>query len=258
MSDSLDRGLTSDPTLIGKLASPPQVNLLSTYGDAAKTAEGIWHNRLYQAQQAQGEAAQGAIDQTTGAYSPERARQLNAATGQTGALGAQQALLNTQQLSDSQMQQAKAKIDWVNNAASALLDKGQISDADIMEVFKQGAANGMLTSGEIAKQTQLVMGLDQNGRQQWARQHQLQHVDAGTQLQRMYGTRPQVNAGRTTEFPTVPSPEKGGAPSVPMTTSPATGAELITIWKPDKVDADGAPAAGTTFHQDYTSGRLEQ
>ncbi len=49
MSDSLDRGLTADTNLLGKIASPSTVNYLDIQQGAAKAAEGIWRNREWQA-----------------------------------------------------------------------------------------------------------------------------------------------------------------------------------------------------------------
>ena len=57
------------------IAHPVTVDYVGAVGKANAAASGIWANRLAQAQQAAGEAQQGAIDPTTGEYSPNQFRQ---------------------------------------------------------------------------------------------------------------------------------------------------------------------------------------
>jgi hypothetical protein len=243
---TIDSGLSADAGLLARLSKGAEVNPLGAYASAAQAAQGIWQNRQHQADQLSGEAYQGAID-PTGAFNPEKYRQNILAAGPNAALAAERGLTTNQSLSNSQLAQAKAKTDWVNNAASALLDKGQISDADIMGVFAEGAANGMLTSGEIAKQTQIVMGLDQAGRQQWARQHQLQHVDAATQLQRIYGTTGTVQNGPAVVGTTQASPEKGGGLTAPPGQGVSVGQTESELNTPTQIgtNPDGTARMGT-------------
>ena len=83
MSDTLGLGAAiRGGSVLDALAHPATVNPLGAYAGAAATADRIWQTLQWQAQQAMGEAYQGAIDPATGRYDPQKFNSLLAASPQ--------------------------------------------------------------------------------------------------------------------------------------------------------------------------------
>jgi hypothetical protein len=197
---------------LAAIANPGQVNILGAYNAAAQTGANMLNLQKLQAEKAVGGAAQGAIDPTTGEYDPNRFRQNLVAAGPQAAMGAQAGLLNNQSLSNDQLTQARAKLAFVQSRAGALLDKPTITPQDVLGVFQQGIASGVMTMPEVARQMQVVQGLDAAGLRQWAQQHQLAALQTENQINQIYpnvGT--QTGPGGAT-VPVLQQPgRKGGA-----------------------------------------------
>jgi hypothetical protein len=191
---------------LSAIANPGQVNILGAYNAASQTGANMLNLQKLLAEKAVGGAAQGAINPDTGEYDPNAFRKNLVAAGPQAAFGAQAGLQNNQSLSDAQLNQARVKLQFVQSRAGALLDKPTITPQDVLGVFQQGIASGVMTMPEVARQMQIVQGLDANGLRQWAAQHAQSAVAAQTQLERTYGT-------TTLE-------DVGGA-KVPVTTRPA-------------------------------------
>jgi hypothetical protein len=179
--------MSGSNALLDSLAHPAQVNLLDLYGKAAGAGQAIWANRLAQSQQAVGAAQQGAVG-PDGVFSQNRANQLIADTGSSGALAAGAGLESSQRLSDAQLEQAFKKTGYVaKTAAGALADPNfDYSDASMMKLLAQGSADNMLTIPEITKQLQ-TLPPDAAGRKQWLAQHQSQALSQEQLLELQYG-----------------------------------------------------------------------
>ena len=108
--------------VLSAIANPGQVNVLGAYNAAAGTAGNLLNVQKLLAEKAVGGAAQGAIDPATGEYDPNRFRQNLVAAGPQAAFGAQAGLLNNQSLSNDQLNQARAMLNFVQSRAGALLD----------------------------------------------------------------------------------------------------------------------------------------
>lgn len=244
---------SSDGGLINQLAHPQVFNPMAAQQAASQTAQGIWANRLAQAQQLSGQAQ---LDATAadGTYSPDQYRANLKAAGPNAALAAQSGLTSNQALSTDQLNQAFKKTDYMAKTAGGVLaDPGfDYSDASMMRLLGQGSADGVLTIPEITRQL-ATMPPDAAGRQQWVQQHQNQALSQQQQLELRYG-RPvtaddgQVVRGGTQSMQTgalnVP-----GAPPVPSgqgvqkQTGPDSNAALVPM-----VDNDPqSPTYGQSF-----------
>jgi hypothetical protein len=225
--------------LLNALAHPAQVNLLGAYQGANQVAQGIWANRLSQANQLSGQAQQDATA-ADGTYSPDQYRANLKAAGPGAALAAQSGLASNQVLSSDQLNQAKDKLRYVNDAAGSLTRLGdKLGPADVLSVFSEGLKSGMLTMPEVQKQ---MAGLpsDNAGLQAWAKQHQFQAMTTQQQLEQTYGTRQPVNSGGATSFPVVPPASAGGAgPVVPMTLTPGEAAQRVPTIDNNLYGPDG-------------------
>ena len=178
--------------VLNALAHPAQINLLSAYGDAARTADAIWRNRMWQAKQAAGEAQSTAID-PNGVYQPNVALQNLAQTGSTGALAAPETLSNSQALSDAQLAQGLKSASFINQASGAALAQGDFSDHAMSGIIRQATGAGF----SLPQIQQAFQGLppesDPAARKAWLEQHrdtsagwlqqfELQHGITGSEL----------------------------------------------------------------------------
>ena len=183
MADDLNALLSSRA---GQLPAPVVLNPLAAMSSAAQTAGNIYSLREKQAQEAAGQAYQGAINQDTGEFDANRFRTLLAQSG-PAAMAAGAALLNTQQISSNQLEQNLKKAQWVNSAAGAAAISGDYSDAAMLKLFQTGIANGVLTMPEVQKQIQ-ILPQDAAGRKRWLEEHRDTAASVETQLQQQYGT----------------------------------------------------------------------
>jgi len=140
--------------LLSSIANPQTLsgNFLAAYGQGQDAAQRVWANRLSQAQQAAGQAQQGAINPQTGEYDPNAFRANLAAAGPQAALAAQSSLGANQSISSDQLHQAQVKNDFINKGAASLLANKDYSPGGVMGVLQQGVAGGFLTPAEAGRQ----------------------------------------------------------------------------------------------------------
>jgi hypothetical protein len=201
---------------LSAIANPGQVNVLGAYNAATQTGANMLNLQKLLAEKAVGRAAQGAINPDTGEYDPNAFGKNLVAAGPQAAFGAQQGLLNNQSLSDAQLNQARVKLQFVQSRAGALLDKPTITPQDVLGVFQQGLASGVMTMPEVARQMQIVQGLDAAGLRTWAQQHQLSALQTESQINQQYGTGgTQTGPGGVTVGTVQAPPRKGGGVSMP-------------------------------------------
>jgi hypothetical protein len=227
----------SVPT-IASSGAPQVVNPLAAISAGNQAAVGLYDLRAKQASEAAGQAYQGAINPQTGELDANEFRRRLAASG-PAAMAAGASLANIQNISSNQLEQSLKKAGWVNAAAGAALQSGDFSDGAMLRLFQSGLANGTLTMPEVQRQM-AILPPDAEGRRKWLQEHQDTAASVEEQYKQRFGTRPQVSAGGTTEFPIVPSARSGlPGPSVQQTATPGEQAGLVTIHVP--VDAAGNP-----------------
>jgi hypothetical protein len=208
-----DNALTSRGSVLEAIAKPQVVNPLRAMSDAASAANTIYGVRQQQANEAAGEAYQGAIDPNTGEFSPNRFRTL-LSQSPGAAMAAGTSLANTQNISSNQLDQALAKAKWVNAAAGAVELSGDYSDAAMLRLFQTGIANGVLTMPEVQKQIQLLPP-DAAGRKQWLTEHRMTAATVEQQIQQQHGTTgSQTGPGGVTQGYVQQPASKGGGISV--------------------------------------------
>lgn len=222
MGDTLNSLLQANrsSSVLQGIANPAQVNPLAALNSGQQAAANTFNLRKLQADQAAGQAYQGAINQDTGEFDPNKFRTLLAQSG-PAAMAAGAALLNTQSISSDQLNQNMKKLDWYNAAAGSLMDKGNdVTHADVMGVLQRGMASGALTLPE-AQRAMASVPTNQAELPGWVRQHALTAADASTRFNQTVGTRQTTTAGGTTYNYTAPPP---GGPTVQIQHGPDPGA----------------------------------
>jgi hypothetical protein len=215
-------------SVLDAIAHPQVVNPLAAYAGAIGTARSVYDLRQQQANEAAGQAYQGAINPQTGEFDPNELRRRLAASG-PAAMAAGATLLNTQQISSNQLEQNLAKLKWWNSAAANLAENPSHDNA--IDLVRQGVAGGALTFPE-AQRIMSTVPTDPAALQAFGRQHMIMSSDALTQFNQIYGQRMAVPAGGHTEIPTVPPPGKDGTPIITHSASPGEQGELITVPVP--------------------------
>src|SRR3954463_8261359 len=119
MSDTLANALRGGTDSSG-LATPVVVNPLAGISTAQEMVGRMQLLDKSLAERNAGKAYRNAIDPQTGEFSPEKLRQGLAGDATTD-YAAGTTLANTQNISDQQLAQARAKAGWVNSAAGAFL-----------------------------------------------------------------------------------------------------------------------------------------
>lgn len=243
-----DNALTipRDPTV---LVSP-----LAAMDAGTKSAGLVYDLRQQQANEAAGQAYQGAINPQTGEFDPNEFRRRLAASG-PAAMAAGHELANTQQISSDQLKQNFDKAKWVNSTAGALLLQGDFSDAAMLGALHNGVAGGILTLPEAQRQL-ATMPADAAGRQRWLEEHRDTSASWVEQTERQYGTRHPTQFGGGTVFPTVPAAGRGDAPIVLQTLTPEQRNATVDLKDPRKTLPDGSP--NPDFGKPKTFTRQEQ
>src|SRR5215471_1413887 len=203
-------------SVLDSIAHPNLLNPAAALAGAVGTARGVYELRQQQANEAAGQAYQGAINQETGEFDPNRFRTLLAQSG-PAAMAAGAALLNTQQISSNQLDQNLKKLTWWNGAAANLVENPTHENA--VDLVRQGIAGGALTFPE-AQRVLSTVPTDQDALQDFGRQHMIMAGDALTRFNQIYGQRTPVSAGGHTEIPTVPPPGRGGTPVITHSATP--------------------------------------
>lgn len=239
MSGSTIGGIDgSIPLRAGQGVAQP-VNPLAQYGQFQGVQNAMNQNKLFQGQVASGQAYQGAIDPQTGKYDPAKYLQLLAANP-AAAPAAGAGVESAQSLTGQQLDQAFKKLGFVNNATSALLDKGNPSAMDVYGALHQGQMAGILTPQDVA-QTLSTLPQDPAEIQSWARQHQLRAQDAQTQLQQMYGTPTVQNNGKSLISGVTAPASKGGGFSPSTATPQMPGPQFVSTGDQIVPTAGGQP-----------------
>lgn len=255
MSDTLTNALAQagrSSSVLAGIQNPAVVNPLAGMGSAISAVSGMQGLAEKAAQQAAGQAYQGAIDQQTGEFDPNKFRTLLAQSG-PAAMAAGAALLNTQQISSNQLQQNLEKAKWVNSTSGALLQSGDFSDAAMLGALHKGVAGGILTLPEAQRQL-ATMPPDAAGRQRWLQEHQDTAASFAEQMQQRFGTRENIVAPQGTYNTPIP-PARAGAPTIVTPHGATPGATTSTTEPYDDQgiiprDANGNP---TRTPKGYTS-----
>ncbi len=132
--------------VLDSIAHPQGVNLLGIYGGASQAAEGIWRNRLFQAQQAAGEAAQQATD-PAGNFDPMRAQAISA-RNPAAALNYTAAATAGQELGNKQLGLNGQQMSTVARSVSSVL--ALPDDQQTPENYR-AALDAALSQGAITK-----------------------------------------------------------------------------------------------------------
>ena len=229
MSDTLNalQKIGGVPTL--QSGDTVQVNPLAAINSGNQAAMGVYDLRDKQAQQAWGQILQQSTDEN-GNVDYGKAQHL-AAGNPTATMGMMSALKDTSALRTSQFNLNTAQNNSVNAAATAALaepDDEKMKQTVYQQMMRQvqmglipmdkamAALHNMSTDPATMRQqleTIRVQTLPEQQKQDW-----------------IYGTRPAVSAGGSTEFPTVPAPGRGQGPSVQHTLTPGEATAL------DKID----------------------
>lgn len=240
----------ADPGNYSFISNPVSVNPLAAMTQGLQAARLQNENALFQAKRATGQAFQASIGQD--GLPNQAAFMTGLKSDPSAALYAQEGAQAGQQLSADQFKLASAKNAWVNNAASAILDKKDPSMADVMGIFQQGSASGMLTPQEIKREMSTLPN-DPAGIQDWARQHQLRALSSQDQLNQIYGTTYTQNQGGAIAAGVQQPASKGGgqaaSTATPVTMSPEQSNTITQVPYPQFLD-DGKtpnPNYGKTF-----------
>jgi len=232
MSDSLDRGLTADPTLLGKIASPREINYLDIQSSAAKAAEGIWATRESQAQQAWGNALQQATDPTTGVVDYARANALAAGNPQA-AMGMMKGLRGSTELTGATQDQGIKRNQAITDAMSSILsepDDAKLHDT-VLRTTQQLVDRGVLTRAQADKAL-LAMPNDPGQLRQTMERNRIALLPPGMQQPAIYG----IPGSQT-----MPNSETGGTKqdvrtgAVTPAQAPGTGARQGLTPAEDKI-----------------------
>jgi hypothetical protein len=228
--------IARDPTVL--------VNPLAAMNAGIEGASQVYDLRQKQANEAAGQAYQGAINPQTGEFDPNEFRRRLAASG-PAAMAAGAALLNTQNISSDQLKQSLDKQKWINSTAGALLQAGDFSDAAMLGALHNGVAGHILTLPEAQAQL-ATMPPDAEGRRRWLQVHQDTSGSYAEQMQRRFGTRETITTPQGTYNIPVPSPS-AGAPTIETPHGPAPGSTTTVFVPVDEqgiipMNANGVPS----------------
>jgi hypothetical protein len=191
MSDTLANALSSagrSSSVLQGIANPAQLNPLAGMGTAMEMVGRMQGLDKSEAERRAGLALQGAINQQ-GEFDPNTAR-AGLAKDPATAYATGTTLSNIQNISSNQLEQARAKVNWTNNAAGSLTRLGPaITPQDALGVLRQGLTSGMLTQPEYDRQAAEVAGLgnDPAKLNAWANQHQFGAMSTAQQLEQTFG-----------------------------------------------------------------------
>jgi hypothetical protein len=207
------------------------------------------------AQQAAGQAYQGAINPLTGEFDPNEFRRRLAASG-PAAMAAGHELANTQQISSDQLKQNLAKAQWINSTSGALLQSGDFSDAAMLGALHNGVAGGILTLPEAQRQL-ATMPPDAAGRQRWLQEHQDTSASFQEQMDQRYGKPVTIDQGTGVQGG-VQNQRGGGAigtsgSAVPVYAAPGTQGQPVHWTTSDGITHDGTWAQ---YNVDRGNGRV--
>lgn len=244
MSDTLTNALASanrSSSVLQGIANPATLNPLAGISTAQQLIGNMQNLDKSFAEQRAGEAYRRAIN-PQGEFSPEALRQ-NLANDPATNYAAGAALANTQNISSNQLEQARAKAEYVNRVSGSLTRLGpNITQEAVLSALDTARTDRILdpASHQRTVAEVMAMGNDPLKLHTWASQREYNAMSIGQQLDRKYGTRAAVGAGGSTEIVTVPPPGPGQPNvSVPHTASPGEQGGFVSV--PVPVDADGKP-----------------
>ena len=220
MGDTLNSLLTAQhsSSVLDSIAHPSLVNPLAAINSGNQAAMGVYNLREKQAQQAWGEILQQSTDEN-GNVDYGKAQHL-AAGNPTAAMGMMSALKDTSGLRTSQFNLNSAQNNSVNGAVTAALAE---SDPERMKQVVYEQMQRQVQMGLIPMDKAMTalhnMSTDPAEMRRQLEAIRIQTLPEQQKQNWIYGTRPAVSAGGSTEFPTVPEAGRGPAPSVPHTMS---------------------------------------
>jgi hypothetical protein len=212
--------MSGSNALLDAIAHPPQVNLLADYQGAANTANAMWQNRLWQAQQQAGQIAQRSMN-PDGTQNQALLNQGLAAGGPGVALAAQHTSQAGLTNATGEQDMAMKRTNFINAQLPSLLTlpDDKLHDG-LVDTMNRGRAMGIGTP-ETNLKIMSALSNDPTVLRQQLERVRIANQPPEQQQASIYGTRPQINTGGSTQFPIVPSVASGQpAPVVPNTTSP--------------------------------------
>lgn len=261
MSDFL--GALRETNVLNSIANPTVVNPLAAMSSAMQTARGVYDVRQQQANQAVGQAYQGAID-AQGNLDPQRFRQNLAQAGPVAAMAAGEGLQNIQNIGSNQYQMDVSRRNIVNGIAVSALG---ITDPQQQQDYlsRQG---GLLIRNGIMPPEQVLnafgaMPTDPAARRQYLEGIRVQTLPPDQQQGAIYGTplEPITGPGGGITQPVRGTPAQGyglsTAPgSVAQGLTPAQSSQLDTVNMPDGTTLQMPHGTATVLLQNETMRRL--
>lgn len=240
-----------DPGVFAQAGKPtiPLQNPNEVLGQAAAAANAVNANRLFQAQTAAGQAAQSAIDPSTGLMSQNRLGANLAAMSPQFGIAIPQAIAQGQTQATAQQDIAAKQAGYLQSSITAALDMpdAQLHDY-VAQAINRGVSMGLVPA---ATGTKIALQLSNDPAQlrTQLRQIQLGQQAPGAQQDQVYGTTGTVNTGGTLQPIVTPSAARGGGMqpaggAMPLTVSPDAAVAPRTV-----LDANGNPitAPSSTF-----------
>ena len=215
MSDSVSPSFGNALNVIGRAVAdtPSPWDYARQYQDVQKNALAIQN---VQAQQAAGEAYQGAID-PSGNFNPLTYRQLLAQAGPRAAMAAGTSLANVQNISSNQLDQQKLKLGMYYGATGALPDNASYDQ--VINAIDHLGASGIFNPTDLANEKAGVPK-DDAARAAYIQQHRNAAMSGVDQFNTTYGTRQPVPTPQGTYVLTIPPANQPGTPFISNQASP--------------------------------------
>jgi hypothetical protein len=250
MSDSLGRAIVSG-NVLGAIANPQQVNPLGAMDAGLRVAGNVYRLREAQAQQALGQAYQGAIDPDTGRFDPLKFNALVAGDPRT-AMAAQSGVESSQKLQGEQFNLSAAQNGAINSALAGVL---KLPDDQLAQGVVQQTQR-LITAGVIPADRAHGVLLGLNGNDPAALRSQLETIWRGTlptdqQREATYGQQGTYTApgGNVAGYNIQTSGRGAGSVTTPPQPGAPQGISGADLDKPfDYLDANGAKQT-TTYRQ---------
>ena len=228
MSDSVG-------SFVQQLTNPKVVNPLAAVQAGNEAANSYYQVQQQRANQALGQAYQGAVDPNTGVFDPNKFRAL-AAQNPIAAMAMGTGLSNVQQISSDELKQRFAKLDAWRTEAASLGDKDNPTYGDALAGVQRLVSAGVMTPAEAQAAIGTIPS-DSPGIKTWARQHSLVLADASTRLEQIHGRPTTMVQGGQAQPGVIASPAHGGGftpggPPVQTGISPEKLNEPMTYISP--------------------------
>lgn len=225
--------------VLNAIAHPNVVNPVAAMTQGWQAYNALAGVQQNQANQAIGQAYQGAIDPNTGEFDPNKFRTLAAANPMTArAIGA--GLENVQQISSDQLKQNLKKYDAYHGEAANLADSptygtGLAGIARLMDA-------GIMTPVEAQRTAVQLLNTPQDQLANLGKQHMVASADARTRIDTLLGTRVGVTGPSGTTLTTQPGVGKGDV-FIPSQPSPEWWGQQVPggVVDPRKALPDGTP-----------------